>query len=100
MTETWLNLVNTLTKMTNPLEMEKFLREILTEKEISDLTLRWQLLRELHAGEPQRKIAAKHGISLCKITRGSRILKADDSICAKILQKNLKPLRAKGKNDD
>lgn len=88
MTEAWKDLVRVLAEMTDLPEMEKFLGEILTQKEISDLTLRWQLLKELHAGEPQRKIAARHGISLCKITRGSRILKAGDSVCASILKKD------------
>lgn len=102
MTEAWKDLTRILAGMTDPSEMEKFLREILTEKEISDLRLRWQLLKELHAGDPQRKIAAKHGISLCKITRGSRILKAEDSICASILKKEHEQTipKPKGKKHD
>jgi TrpR family trp operon transcriptional repressor len=66
-------------------EMKAFIEEILTPKEIEDLALRWKLLQELHKGSTQRSIASKYGISLCKITRGSKILKKDNSITRKIL---------------
>ncbi len=68
-------------------EMKAFIEEILTPKEIEDFYLRWKLLQELNAGYTQRSIAAKYGISLCKITRGSKILKKDNSITKKILDK-------------
>lgn len=56
-----------------------FLRELLTPAEIENFALRWRLLKMLESGAPQRKIAEELGISLCKITRGSRILKNKDS---------------------
>ena len=66
-------------------DMEQLMSEVLTPKELEALTLRWQLLKELQAGETQRAIAARHHISLCKITRGSKLLKDDKSIVKKIL---------------
>jgi Trp operon repressor len=66
-------------------EMASFFEEILTPREISDLELRWQLLRELHEGDTQRNIAARHKISLCKITRGSKILKKPGSVTRRLL---------------
>jgi len=81
----WSELVDVIAGLRSTDEMDAFLTEILTPKEISDLTLRWQLLKELHAGETQRKIAGRHRISLCKITRGSKILKTDGSITKRIL---------------
>ncbi len=66
-------------------EMVSFFEEIFTPKEIKDLELRWELLKELHAGHTQRKIAASHKISLCKITRGSKILKKPGSITKRLL---------------
>ena len=57
----------------------QFVRELLTPAEIEDFALRWRLLKRLDAGLPQRKISQQLGISLCKITRGSRILKKKDS---------------------
>ncbi len=67
--------------------MNRFLEEILTPSEKKDISLRWQLLKDLHAGRTQRDIAAEYRISLCKITRGSKILKNDKSVTRKLLQR-------------
>jgi TrpR family trp operon transcriptional repressor len=56
----------------------------MTPAELENLELRWQLLRLLAGGVPQREIASRLGISLCKITRGSRILKDRESELAAI----------------
>lgn len=66
-------------------EVEKFLYEVLTDNERKDLSLRWELMKKLYAGVPQRSIASELGISLCKITRGSKILKSEDSVTGRIL---------------
>ena len=66
-------------------EMASFFGEIFTPKELKDLELRWELLKELHAGQTQRSIAARHKISLCKITRGSKVLKKQGSITKRLL---------------
>jgi TrpR family trp operon transcriptional repressor len=66
--------------------MRKFLMEILTPSEITDLSLRWKLMKMLKAGVPQRKIAAELGISLCKITRGARILKNPGAVTNRYIQ--------------
>ena len=67
--------------------MRRMLDEILTPAEARDLALRWRLLQRLHAGEPQRHIAGELGISLCKITRGSRILKRTNGVIRGILER-------------
>lgn len=69
-------------------EMRQFFDEILTTSEARALALRWLLLQKLKAGVPQRKIAADLGISLCKITRGSKILKDRQSITKRLLSNN------------
>ncbi|MDX9825708.1 MAG: Trp family transcriptional regulator, partial [Sphaerochaeta sp.] len=66
-------------------DMQKLLEEMLTPNELKDLRLRWNLMKDLYKGLPQREIAASYGISLCKITRGSKILKQKDSYCKKLL---------------
>jgi TrpR family trp operon transcriptional repressor len=66
-------------------EMNAFLHEMFTPKEMMDIRLRWQLLKELHEGETQRSIASRHRMSLCKITRGAKLLKAKNSLVKKIL---------------
>ncbi len=66
-------------------KMKKLFSEMFTDKEQKDFVLRWDLLQDLYQGIPQREIASKHKISLCKITRGSKILKKDDSYVKKLL---------------
>ena len=69
-----------LCKIHDPLVMQTFLDEIFTSSERRDLALRWELMKRLKQGTPQRQIAKELGISLCKITRGAKILKQDHSI--------------------
>ncbi|ACN15244.1 putative repressor TrpR (repressor of Trp operon) [Desulforapulum autotrophicum HRM2] len=71
-------------------ELDLFFQEIFTPGELADLSLRWKLLTDLDRGMTQRKIAEKYGISLCKITRGSKILKKKNSIVFKILRQAVK----------
>ena len=66
--------------------MRRFLGEILTQSERETIQLRWDLMKRLNEGESQRHIAAELGISLCKITRGSKILKNRDSVSSRILR--------------
>lgn len=66
-------------------ELEQFFADIFTPRELDDLSLRWKLLKDLHEGMTQRSIAQKYGISLCKITRGSKLLKDKDSFVRKLL---------------
>lgn len=80
-------LIQILAELDNIDDVEQFFSEIFTPKELADLSLRWQLLKELHSGTPQRAIAARHKISLCKITRGSKILKKNNSVTLQLLNK-------------
>jgi TrpR family trp operon transcriptional repressor len=68
--------------------IEKFLLSILTENEIKNLASRWEIVKRIDQGISQRKIASDLGLSLCKITRGSRVLKESNSILKKILTEN------------
>ena len=75
--------------MNDPEEMQKFFFEIFTPAEIDDFILRWRLMEMLYKGTPQRRIAAELGISLCKITRGSKILRKGNSITKRILKERI-----------
>ncbi|MCP3942886.1 MAG: transcriptional regulator [Desulfobacteraceae bacterium] len=66
-------------------ELNRFFDDIFTPAELDDISLRWKLLKDLHNGMTQRKISEKYGISLCKITRGSRVLKDESSVVLKVL---------------
>lgn len=65
--------------------MEKFFDELFTPSEIKTIVLRWHLMKMVNQKVPQREVAAKLGISLCKITRGAKILKDPDSVSSQIL---------------
>lgn len=59
--------------------IEDFLYSLLTPSEADEMAKRWALVKELARGTPQRRIAEALGLSLCKITRGSRELKKQGS---------------------
>jgi TrpR family trp operon transcriptional repressor len=64
-----------------------FLYSILTPNEISEVASRWALVMEISEGKSQRKISEELGLSLCKITRGSKELKKDNSPFKKMIEK-------------
>jgi TrpR family trp operon transcriptional repressor len=65
--------------------LEAFLRCLLTPAELRDIAARWALVKALDRKTPQREIARELGVSLCKITRGSRELKKPNSAFRRIL---------------
>lgn len=83
-------MVNAFVGIKDSLHMKKLFKELFTPAEIKTLELRWLLVKKLYEGIPQRKIASELGISLCKITRGSKVLKSKESLIARILEKNKK----------
>jgi len=68
--------------------MKKFFREIFTPAERENLSLRWELMKKLHGNVPQRKIAEQLEISLCKITRGAKIVKDKTTVTRRLLDRN------------
>ncbi|MDA3901569.1 MAG: Trp family transcriptional regulator [Spirochaetes bacterium] len=74
-----------LARCNNRDEMKQLLEELFTPSELSNLELRWKLLQKLARGDSQRTISADLGISLCKITRGSKLIQDASSQVYKIL---------------
>ncbi len=64
-----------------------FLLELLTKSEIETLSKRWRILNMLVEGKTQREIAQELKVSLCKVTRGAKILKNKKSVIKKYLIK-------------
>ncbi|MBI9108222.1 MAG: transcriptional regulator [Spirochaetales bacterium] len=62
-----------------------FLECLLTKNELSEVASRWALVKMLDNGMSQRKISAELGLSLCKITRGSKELQKADSAFKKMI---------------
>jgi len=56
-------------------QMAKLLQAFLTPQELEDLVLRWEIIKLLHAGVPQREIAKQLGVAIGTVSRGARELK-------------------------
>lgn len=65
--------------------IKEFLESILTSSEIGEVASRWSLVRRISDGQTQRGIAQDLGLSLCKITRGSKELKKEDSAFKRVI---------------
>lgn len=76
---------NVLKNISKEEDIFKFLNEILTESEIDTLSKRWRILKMLKNGTTQREIAKDLNVSLCKVTRGSKLLQDKNSVSVKYL---------------
>ena len=74
-----------LARCDDPEVIHEFLLSWFTVREVSDMHSRWRLVQDLLKGHSQRRIAQDLGVSLCKITRGSKELKKRDSAFKKML---------------
>ena len=59
--------------------IKRILTELHTKTELSEMSKRYFIMKELARGVPQRRIASEMEVSLCNITRGSRVLKDPES---------------------
>jgi TrpR family trp operon transcriptional repressor len=75
-----------LSKAGSPDLVEGFLYSLFTPSEADEIAKRWALVKDLAKGRPQREIAKDLGLSLCKITRGSRELKRENSPFKRMLE--------------
>ena len=71
--------------MNDKKDLRQFVLEILTESELADLSKRWRIIKMLNSGYTQREIAKELNVSLCKVTRGAKILKNKNAIVKKYL---------------
>jgi TrpR family transcriptional regulator, trp operon repressor len=69
----------------DPELIEDFFVCLLTPSEMDEIAKRWALVKQIASGRPQREIAKDLGLSLCKITRGSRELKKESSAFKRML---------------
>lgn len=71
----------------DPAVIRSFLESLFTAGEVTDISSRWTLVRLIDSGMSQRAISRALGLSLCKITRGSRELKKKDSAFARMIER-------------
>ncbi|MBT3253627.1 MAG: transcriptional regulator [Candidatus Marinimicrobia bacterium] len=68
-------LAHILTSLNDEKQMGKLLQAFLTPQELEDLVLRWEIIKLLHKGLPQREIAKELGVAIGTVSRGARELK-------------------------
>ncbi|MDR2792668.1 MAG: trp operon repressor [Treponema sp.] len=85
-TENFTELAAALAKTDDAALIESFLYELLTPSETAAVATRWALVKALKEKKTQREIAKDLGLSLCKITRGSRELKKPNSAFQRMLE--------------
>ena len=68
-----------LSRADDPRLIRDFLQSLLTPNEVQEVSFRWALVTLIDEGMSQRNIAKKLGLSLCKITRGSKELQKEAS---------------------
>jgi TrpR family trp operon transcriptional repressor len=73
--------------------IRRFLESILTPREREEIAGRWLLVKLLDQGESQRHVAKRLGMSLCKITRGSRELRRRHSAFKAVLDEHARRRR-------
>ncbi|MBN2049833.1 MAG: helix-turn-helix domain-containing protein [Spirochaetales bacterium] len=76
----------TLARVDDPSLIQAFFECLLTPSEIHEMASRWALVKLIDEGWSQRAIAQELGLSLCKITRGSRELKKENSAFARMIE--------------
>lgn len=54
--------------------LNSLLNDLLTPEELRSVAVRWQIIKQLSQGIPQREIASTLGVSIATVTRGSRML--------------------------
>lgn len=68
------HLVNHLLSRNSPEEMERALKDLLTNSELIEVAKRLKIIEMLEQGIPQRQIADKLGVGIATVTRGSKAL--------------------------
>jgi TrpR family trp operon transcriptional repressor len=78
-------LINCIASVSDKDLLTDFFDCLFTPSELYDIGKRWLLVKEIDKGTTQREIAKEFKMSLCKITRGSKELKKEDSAFRKML---------------
>ncbi len=78
-------LLDTIADIDDPVLLKDFFTCLFTPSELQDIGKRWLLVNEIDKGTTQRDIARMFRMSLCKITRGSKELKKENSAFRRML---------------
>ena len=79
-------IVEVIKNLSDETEIAGFFSDVFTETELETLSKRWRILKMLSEGKTQREISKQLKVSLCKVTRGAKILKDSKSIVTKYIK--------------
>lgn len=79
-------LLEIILKIKNSLFLERFLKDLLTPKELEEIIKRWQIVKQLSGKISQREISKNLKVSIATVTRGSRVLGNKKSAFYQILK--------------
>lgn len=65
-----------LSNLKNAQEAEKVLKDLLTPQELNIISERLQILKNVAKGKPHREISKELGVSIGKVSRGSKVIQA------------------------
>jgi TrpR family trp operon transcriptional repressor len=82
-------LVEILTNVSDVALMSRVLSNLLTPQEIEEVALRVQIIKGLKAGQNQRELADRLGVSLGTISRGSRELQYGEKGISEVLDNDV-----------
>ncbi len=79
------DIIDIFASVTDKDEMKALFDDMFTPAEMNDMVNRWLLMNDIYTGKPQRAIAKDRNLSLCKITRGSKMLKKENGFMHRLL---------------
>lgn len=82
------NLATAFASLTDPKDVQNFLRDLCTLEELEEMSKRWAAVRLLEAEMPYRLIAEKTGLSTTTVTRIAHWLNNGEGGYQAALQKN------------
>lgn len=69
------DLIDVLSSLTRDEDLNRVLTDLLTPSEVESIAERWEIVKRLDAGQPQRDVRDALGVSVTTVSRGSRALK-------------------------
>ncbi len=69
-----LELIKVIRNLKSDSELQEFFKGILTPKELLEIPLRLQIVKQLKQGKSQREIVESLGVGIATVTRGSKEL--------------------------
>ncbi len=69
------DLLDTFLSLKNKDELKAYFRDIMSERDLRELAMRWEVAKMLDAGETYEQIQTKSGVAMETISRISRWLK-------------------------